>query len=72
MNGRDRTTATGAAGWHATTGDRCRVVRAARYEGRQGLSYSAGISAESAGARGLCLKATGAKASRDLGCGAGR
>jgi uncharacterized RmlC-like cupin family protein len=32
------------------------VVRAgAEYEGRQGLSYSAGISAEITGSRGLCL-----------------
>ena len=56
MNGPDRTTATGAAGWHTAAEDRCRVVRAGTgYEGRQGLSYSAGISAQSAGARGLCL-----------------
>jgi uncharacterized RmlC-like cupin family protein len=34
----------------------CVVVRAAgAFEGRQGLSYFAGISAESAGATGLCL-----------------
>jgi uncharacterized RmlC-like cupin family protein len=36
--------------------DRCRLVTAAtRYQGRQGLEYAAGISAESAGARALCL-----------------
>ena len=34
----------------------CRIVRGGDgYEGRQGLAYSAGICAESAGARGLCL-----------------
>jgi uncharacterized RmlC-like cupin family protein/GNAT superfamily N-acetyltransferase len=34
----------------------CRVVRGGEgYEGRQGLAYAAGISAESVGARGLCL-----------------
>ena len=33
----------------------CRVVRGGGYEGKQGLGYAAGISAESAGARGLCL-----------------
>jgi uncharacterized RmlC-like cupin family protein len=34
----------------------CTIVRAgAAYDGRQGLSYGAGISAESAGARALCL-----------------
>lgn len=34
----------------------CRLIKAdATYEGRQGLTYFAGISAESAGARGLCL-----------------
>ena len=34
----------------------CRVVRAGEgYEGRQGLAYAAGISAESAEAHGLCL-----------------
>jgi uncharacterized RmlC-like cupin family protein len=38
------------------TGDACRIVRGgAGYEGRQGLAYAAGISAESVGARGLCL-----------------
>ncbi len=56
MNGRNRTTATSSAGRHNVAGERCRVVRAgAGYDGLQGLSYSAGISAESAGARGLCL-----------------
>ncbi len=47
---------------HAAAGDdrpddsRCRIVRGGEdYEGRQGLSYAAGISAESAGAHGLCL-----------------
>jgi uncharacterized RmlC-like cupin family protein len=39
-----------------TVRDRCRVVRAGEgYDGVQGLAYAAGISAESAGARGLCL-----------------
>ena len=34
----------------------CRIVRAAHeYEGKQGLSYFAGVSAENTGARGLCL-----------------
>ena len=34
----------------------CRVVRGGEgYEGRQGLAYAAGVSAESAGAQGLCL-----------------
>jgi uncharacterized RmlC-like cupin family protein len=34
----------------------CRVVRPGQgYEGKQGLDYGAGISAESAGSRGLCL-----------------
>jgi uncharacterized RmlC-like cupin family protein len=34
----------------------CRVVRAGQgYEGKQALAYGSGISAESAGARGLCL-----------------
>ena len=47
---------------HAATGDdgpddsRCRIIRGGEgYEGRQGLSYAAGISAESAGTHGLCL-----------------
>ncbi len=36
--------------------DSCRLVKTdATYEGRQGLTYAAGISAESAGARALCL-----------------
>jgi uncharacterized RmlC-like cupin family protein len=56
MNGRNRTTATRPAGRQNVAGERCCVVRAgAGYEGVQGLSYSAGISTESAGARGLCL-----------------
>jgi uncharacterized RmlC-like cupin family protein len=56
MNGRNRTTATRPAGWQNVAGERCRVVRAgAGYEGLQGLSYSAGIFTESAGARRLCL-----------------
>lgn len=39
-----------------STAQSCRVIRAgATYEGKQGLSYFAGISAESAGARGLCM-----------------
>jgi uncharacterized RmlC-like cupin family protein len=34
----------------------CRIVRGGEgYEGRQGLSYAAGISMDSVGARGLCL-----------------
>jgi uncharacterized RmlC-like cupin family protein len=34
----------------------CRIVRpSGGYEGKQGLSYGAGVSAESAGASGLCL-----------------
>ena len=36
--------------------DTCRVVRdGASYEGRQGLTYFAGISAQSVGSRGLCM-----------------
>jgi uncharacterized RmlC-like cupin family protein/GNAT superfamily N-acetyltransferase len=36
----------------------CRVLRGGEgYEGRQGLAYSAGVSAESVGAQGLCLHA---------------
>ncbi len=39
-----------------TSEARCRVVRPGEgYEGKQGLSYGAGVSAESAGASGLCL-----------------
>jgi uncharacterized RmlC-like cupin family protein/ribosomal protein S18 acetylase RimI-like enzyme len=35
---------------------RCRVIRPGQgYAGRQGLTYAAGLSAESAGTRGLCL-----------------
>jgi uncharacterized RmlC-like cupin family protein len=38
--------------------DHCRVIPGGdRYTGRQGLAYAAGISAESAGARALCLHA---------------
>jgi uncharacterized RmlC-like cupin family protein len=34
----------------------CRVVRAGQgYEGKQGLDYGAGVSAETAGSRRLCL-----------------
>lgn len=34
----------------------CRVIRAeGTYEGKQGFSYFAGISAESAGAKGICM-----------------
>ncbi|HUF86298.1 MAG TPA: cupin domain-containing protein [Thermohalobaculum sp.] len=34
----------------------CKVFRPAQgYEGKQGFSYLAGISAESAGARGICM-----------------
>src|SRR5260370_30444318 len=46
---------------HAVTPDRsntptCQVVRAAdAYQGQQGLNYFAGVSAETVGARGLCL-----------------
>lgn len=36
-------------------GQACRIVRAEDYDGVQGLSYSGGVSAESAGAQGLCL-----------------
>jgi uncharacterized RmlC-like cupin family protein len=36
--------------------DECRVVRAGgTYDGKQQLSYSTGISAQSAGSHGLCL-----------------
>jgi uncharacterized RmlC-like cupin family protein len=38
------------------SGPECRIVRPGKgYQGKQGLSYGAGISAESAGATGLCL-----------------
>ena len=38
------------------TSEECRVVRGdATYEGKQQLSYATGISAQSAGSRGLCL-----------------
>jgi uncharacterized RmlC-like cupin family protein len=38
------------------SGERCHIIRSGPgYDGKQGLSYSAGISAESAGSRGLCL-----------------
>ena len=34
----------------------CKVIRSGEtYSGRQGLDYGAGVSAESAGARGLCM-----------------
>ncbi len=34
----------------------CRVIRAEKiYEGKQGFSYFAGISAESTGAKGICM-----------------
>ncbi len=38
----------------------CRVIRAAQgkaqgYQGKQGVGYTGGVSAESAGAQGLCL-----------------
>ncbi|MET8982749.1 cupin domain-containing protein [Streptomyces sp. NPDC004539] len=33
----------------------CVVVRGGGYEGKQGGSFAAGVSAQSAGARGLCL-----------------
>jgi len=32
-----------------------RIARNAQYHGKQGLDYFAGVSAESAGSRGLCL-----------------
>ena len=36
--------------------DTCRIVRGnGSYEGRQSLTYFAGISAESVGARGICM-----------------
>lgn len=39
-----------------TSGPRCTVVRGSgRYDGKQGLELATGISAESAGAIGLCL-----------------
>lgn len=31
------------------------MLRGGEYDGQQGLTYASGISAESAGARGLCL-----------------
>jgi uncharacterized RmlC-like cupin family protein len=44
------------AGYRLDVAPACRILRGGPgYEGRQGLSYAAGISAESAGARGLCL-----------------
>lgn len=34
----------------------CRVIReAGSYDGKQGFTYAAGISAESVGARGICM-----------------
>ena len=34
----------------------CRIIRpGASYEGKQGPAYAPGVSAETAGARGLCL-----------------
>ncbi|UOY02948.1 cupin domain-containing protein [Blastococcus sp. PRF04-17] len=39
-----------------TTTPDCRIIRPEHgYEGRTGLAYGAGVSAESAGATGLCL-----------------
>jgi uncharacterized RmlC-like cupin family protein len=39
-----------------TEQDTCRIVRGnGSYEGRQGLTYFAGISAESVGSRGICM-----------------
>ena len=36
--------------------DTCRIVRGnGSYEGRQGLTYFAGISSESVGSRGICM-----------------
>ena len=44
------------AAYRQDLGPACRIVRGgAGYAGRQGLAYSAGVSAESAGAQGLCL-----------------
>jgi uncharacterized RmlC-like cupin family protein len=38
-----------------TNRDTCRIVRGnGSYEGRQGLTYCAGNSAESVGSRGIC------------------
>lgn len=37
------------------TNAECRVVRGGEYDGQQGLTYASGVSAESAGAQGLCL-----------------
>lgn len=51
----DRTTATRPAGTPLLGCGVAWVRAGAGYEGVRGLSYSAGISAESAGARGLCL-----------------
>jgi uncharacterized RmlC-like cupin family protein len=40
----------------ADAAPRCRAMRAGEtYDGKQGFSYFAGISAESAGSRGLCM-----------------
>jgi uncharacterized RmlC-like cupin family protein len=40
----------------ATDAPTCRVIRKGEaYDGKQGLSYFAGVSAESAGARGICM-----------------
>ena len=45
-----------APAYRLDLGPACRIVRDGEgYEGRQGLAYAAGVSAESAGARGLCL-----------------
>ena len=50
--------------------DTCRIVRGnGSYEGRQGLTYFAGISAESVGARGICMHLL-RDASRSTGQGA--
>lgn len=39
-----------------TDQDTCRIVQGnGNYEGRQGLTYFAGISAESVGSRGICM-----------------
>lgn len=37
------------------TGSDCRILRGGEYEGQQGLTLSRGVSAQSAGAEGLCL-----------------
>jgi uncharacterized RmlC-like cupin family protein len=49
-------TLAGEEGGEAMADATCRVVRGeSTYEGRQGLTYFAGISAESVGAAGICM-----------------